>query len=171
MPSSKSSSSFLADTERCPSCDRQFGPKAYDRHVEWCKEKKAHERLHQSPATVLLAKERLEARIKYVPPLNKSKKTQVREKYSPGFSVKSETTTSLLSQPSIRRKRVDNNNMAKSREKVVTEEKKEIAKKKSMKNIVDERPKLHESKSIEDRRKEEVPSARSTSPHADSVKR
>lgn len=72
----------MAGTERCPSCDRQFGPKAYDRHVEWCKEKKAQQRIHHSPANVLLAKERLEARIKYVPPLNRSKKALVREKYS-----------------------------------------------------------------------------------------
>lgn len=67
--------------ERCPSCDRHFGPKAFDRHVEWCKERKA--RIQHSPANVL-AKERLEARIKYkVPPLNKSKRALTREKYSP----------------------------------------------------------------------------------------
>ncbi|XP_060521227.1 uncharacterized protein LOC132698919 isoform X2 [Cylas formicarius] len=68
-------------TERCPSCDRHFGPKAYDRHVEWCTERKA--RIQQSPASVQKAKEMLEARIKYrVPPLNKSKRARVREKYS-----------------------------------------------------------------------------------------
>lgn len=125
----RSTSSFLADTERCPSCDRQFGPKAYDRHVEWCKEKKANQRIQHSPANVLLAKERLEARTKYVPPLNKTRKTQVREKYSnqspsPG---KTGSTTSLVSQPSIRRRAKVDSNLAKSREKAVIEPKREIS--------------------------------------------
>lgn len=88
----KSSMSVLnVGNERCPSCERQFGPKAYDRHVEWCKEKKA--RIQQSPASVLQAKERLDARIKYrVPPLNKPKKLTTKEKYSPG-------TTTVASSP------------------------------------------------------------------------
>lgn len=78
--------------ERCPTCERQFGPKAYDRHVEWCKERQ--NRIQKSPVTVLLAKERLEARTKYrVPPLNKSKRAQTREKYSPVFN----RTESLIS--------------------------------------------------------------------------
>lgn len=131
----RNSSSLLADTERCPSCDRQFGPKAYDRHVEWCKEKKAHPRIHNSPANVLLAKERLEARTKYVPPLNKIRKTPVKEKYSnqspsPG---KTGSTTSLVSQPSIRRKAKVDSNLAKSREKVVV--KREVQKKKVEKSL------------------------------------
>lgn len=127
----RSSSSFLADNERCPSCDRKFGPKAYDRHVEWCKEKKAHQRIQNSPANVLLAKERLEARIKYVPPLNKATKTPVREKYSnqspsPG---KTGSTTSLVSQPSIRRKAKVDTNLPKNREKTVVVEKREAPRK------------------------------------------
>lgn len=131
----RSSSTFLADTERCPSCDRQFGPKAYDRHVEWCREKKANQRIQNSPANVLLAKERLEARTKYVPPLNKTRKTPVREKYSiqspsPG---KTGSTTSLVSQPSIRRKAKVDSNLAKSREKVVI--KRELPRKKVEKNL------------------------------------
>ncbi|XP_076271746.1 uncharacterized protein LOC143203455 isoform X2 [Rhynchophorus ferrugineus] len=79
----RSTTSLLnTPNEQCPSCDRFFGPKAFDRHVEWCKEKKA--RIQQSPASVQQAKERLEARIKYrVPPLNKSKRATVRDKYSP----------------------------------------------------------------------------------------
>ena len=28
----------LGKNERCNYCDRQFGPKAYDDHVKWCKE-------------------------------------------------------------------------------------------------------------------------------------
>lgn len=70
----------LNQHERCPSCDRHFGPKAYDRHVEWCRERKA--RIQLTPANQA-AKERLQARIKYqVPALKKSPLTIVREKYS-----------------------------------------------------------------------------------------
>ncbi|XP_018578090.1 uncharacterized protein LOC108916347 [Anoplophora glabripennis] len=105
----KTKSTTMAGTERCPSCDRQFGPKAYDRHVEWCKEKKAQQRIHHSPANVLLAKERLEARTKYVPPLNRSKKTIVREKYSNHASTETlisvKTSSPLSRGPSVRKPR------------------------------------------------------------------
>lgn len=96
--SAKRSTSSLAPSasanERCPSCDRHFGPKAFDRHVEWCKERKS--RIQKSPASVLIAKERLEARIKYkVPPL-KPRRALTREKYaSPEGSVKSASNVSL----------------------------------------------------------------------------
>ncbi|XP_018322083.1 uncharacterized protein LOC108734859 isoform X2 [Agrilus planipennis] len=70
-----------SSNEKCPTCDRAFGPKAYDRHVEWCREHKS--RIQKSPANVLVAKERLEARTKYrVPPLNKSKRQTIKEKYA-----------------------------------------------------------------------------------------
>lgn len=89
----KSSTSVMSiGNERCPSCDRHFGPKAYDRHVEWCKEKKS--RIQQSPPNVLLAKERLEARIKYkVPPLNKPKKLTTKEKYASNNAIRPEITS------------------------------------------------------------------------------
>ncbi|XP_071052327.1 putative leucine-rich repeat-containing protein DDB_G0290503 isoform X2 [Onthophagus taurus] len=91
---------------RCPSCDRNFGPKAYDRHVEWCKEKRTSE-IHKSPAS-MLAKERLEARIKYkVPPLCKAKKITVKEKYSPTQNsprnMKSASACTLDRSPSVRK--------------------------------------------------------------------
>ncbi|KAL1488877.1 hypothetical protein ABEB36_014671 [Hypothenemus hampei] len=114
-PKSRSTASLitssLSQNERCPSCDRHFGPKAFDRHVEWCKERKA--RIQQSPANIQQAKERLEARIKYrVPPLNKSKRAIVREKYSspnspepvPRSIVSTNNLTNPLSRgPSIRK--------------------------------------------------------------------
>ena len=50
-----------ANHERCPHCERNFGPKAFDRHIEWCKEQKT--RIPKSPANSV-AKERLEARTK-----------------------------------------------------------------------------------------------------------
>lgn len=100
MPSTlaKRSSTTLGTPthERCPSCDRQFGPKAFDRHVEWCKDKKTT--IHKSPASVILAKERLEARTKYkVPPLTKSKRAVTREKYSPQTNSRTEAIVNMKS--------------------------------------------------------------------------
>ena len=48
--------------EQCPSCNRFFGPRAFDRHVEFCKEKTA--RMKMTPSKVSEAQERLEARTK-----------------------------------------------------------------------------------------------------------
>lgn len=100
MSAKRSTTSLTASpaSERCPSCDRHFGIKAFDRHVEWCKERKS--RIQKSPASVLVAKERLEARIKYkVPPL-KPKRALTREKYasSPdaGTSVRSVASSAGL---------------------------------------------------------------------------
>lgn len=93
----KSPVTNTSSNERCPFCDRQFGPKAFDRHVEWCKEHRT--RIQKSPANVLLAKERLEARTKYkVPPLNK-KKTTIKEKYSNPAICKTESVCSIKSTP------------------------------------------------------------------------
>lgn len=52
----------------CPYCDRSFGLRAFDRHVEWCKEKavlKAHGAQQQKDN---VGKERLQARINYRAP-------------------------------------------------------------------------------------------------------
>lgn len=81
-------------TERCPTCDRQFGPKAYDRHVEWCKERTT--RIVSSPVNNP-ARERLEARVKYRVPLpSKSRRSLTREKYSASLSQ-----SSLVSRKSV----------------------------------------------------------------------
>lgn len=53
--------------EQCPYCERCFGIKAYDRHVEWCKEKALLKTINNKE-TVSAAKERLQARIKYKAP-------------------------------------------------------------------------------------------------------
>lgn len=91
----------MGTTERCPYCERQFGPKAYDRHVDWCKEHK--NRVIKSPANVIQAKERLEARTKYrVPPLNKSKRSITREKYSTSLS-RTDSVVSVRSAGSVER--------------------------------------------------------------------
>lgn len=110
MSTKRSATSLsTSSNERCPSCDRQFGPKAFDRHVEWCKERKA--RIQRSPANVQVAKERLEARTKYkVPPLRQSKRSLTREKYaslakygqSPG-EAKSAANVSLEASPNVKK--------------------------------------------------------------------
>jgi len=50
------------DSEECPHCSRNFGPKSYDRHVEFCREKA--QRISTAPVISQVAKERLEARTK-----------------------------------------------------------------------------------------------------------
>ncbi|CRL08685.1 CLUMA_CG021347, isoform A [Clunio marinus] len=73
--------SLVQQNEKCPYCERNFGFKAYDRHVEWCKEKSL---IKPSPdtATVSAAKERMKTRITYKAPCLKTKRTTTREKYS-----------------------------------------------------------------------------------------
>lgn len=51
----------------CPHCKRSFGIRAYDRHVEWCKEKSKITSPTLS-AQQHLAKERMQARTKYKAP-------------------------------------------------------------------------------------------------------
>ncbi|CAM6031265.1 unnamed protein product, partial [Sphagnum compactum] len=59
-------------SEMCPYCERTFGIKAYDRHVEWCKEKALLKQINNKE-TASEAKERLQARMKYrAPTLNSS---------------------------------------------------------------------------------------------------
>ncbi|KAG5329149.1 ZC21A protein, partial [Acromyrmex charruanus] len=78
----------------CPTCNRQFGIKAYDRHVAWCKDRVI--RMPVSPATNL-AKERLEARMRYRAPTLKNRRAINREKYSPGSAANQAAKTSLSS--------------------------------------------------------------------------
>ncbi|XP_077273910.1 uncharacterized protein LOC143903811 isoform X2 [Temnothorax americanus] len=78
----------------CPTCNRQFGIKAYDRHVAWCKDRVT--RMPVSPATNL-AKERLEARMRYRAPTLKNRRAINREKYSPGSTTNQAAKTSVSS--------------------------------------------------------------------------
>lgn len=78
----------------CPTCNRQFGIKAYDRHVAWCKDRVT--RVPVSPATNR-AKERLEARMRYRAPALKNRRAINREKYSPGSAANQAAKTSLSS--------------------------------------------------------------------------
>jgi len=81
----------------CPTCNRHFGIRAYDRHVAWCKDRITQ--VSVNPA-VNLAKERLEARIRYRAPTLKSRRTVTREKYSPA-SAANQSAKSSLSAPSL----------------------------------------------------------------------
>lgn len=56
-----------SQNEQCPYCERCFGMKAYDRHVDWCKEKALLKQMNNKE-TISAAKERLQARIKYKAP-------------------------------------------------------------------------------------------------------
>lgn len=78
----------------CPTCNRQFGIKAYDRHVAWCKDRITQ--MPMSPATNL-AKERLEARMRYKAPVFKNRRAINREKYSPGSAVNQSAKISVSS--------------------------------------------------------------------------
>lgn len=51
-----------SDHEQCPYCERFFGPKAYDRHTEWCKEQ--HIKLKNNSNVNNEARERLQVRTK-----------------------------------------------------------------------------------------------------------
>ncbi|XP_038113860.1 LIM domain-containing protein A isoform X6 [Culex quinquefasciatus] len=84
--------SLSQQNEPCPYCERCFGFKAYDRHVEWCREKallNKNIQHHQSS----VAKERLQARIQYKAPQLKSKRALNREKYSGSLSCGGSTSS------------------------------------------------------------------------------
>ncbi|KQS62381.1 uncharacterized protein Dere_GG22220, isoform D [Drosophila erecta] len=69
--------------DRCPHCERTFNPKAFDRHVEWCKEKAIQATMKSTNSQeTSKAKERLEARKQYRPPNLKTKRSLARDKYS-----------------------------------------------------------------------------------------
>lgn len=53
--------------EVCPQCGRSFGSRAYDRHVEWCREK-AKIAYPTLSAQQHIARERMQARTKYKAP-------------------------------------------------------------------------------------------------------
>uniref|UniRef100_A0A182NDK3 C2HC/C3H-type domain-containing protein n=1 Tax=Anopheles dirus TaxID=7168 RepID=A0A182NDK3_9DIPT len=85
--------SMSQQNEPCPYCERCFGMKAYDRHVEWCREKALLNRNINSNQTVSAAKERLQARIQYKAPQIRSKRALNREKYSGSLSCGGSTNS------------------------------------------------------------------------------
>ncbi|XP_049299875.1 probable serine/threonine-protein kinase cdc7 isoform X2 [Anopheles funestus] len=85
--------SMSQQNEPCPYCERCFGMKAYDRHVEWCREKALLNRNVNNNQTISAAKERLQARIQYKAPQIRSKRALNREKYSGSLSCGGSTNS------------------------------------------------------------------------------
>uniref|UniRef100_A0ABK8G482 C2HC/C3H-type domain-containing protein n=1 Tax=Anopheles gambiae TaxID=7165 RepID=A0ABK8G482_ANOGA len=85
--------SMSQQNEPCPYCDRCFGMKAYDRHVEWCREKAILNRNVNNNQSISAAKERLQARIQYKAPQIRSKRALNREKYSGSLSCSGSTNS------------------------------------------------------------------------------
>ncbi|XP_050081328.1 mucin-5AC-like isoform X2 [Anopheles maculipalpis] len=85
--------SMSQQNEPCPYCERCFGMKAYDRHVEWCREKALLNRNVNNNQSISAAKERLQARIQYKAPQIRSKRALNREKYSGSLSCGGSTNS------------------------------------------------------------------------------
>lgn len=68
-----------SEHEECPYCGRSFGPKAFERHTEFCKEQ--HQKLKLTPTINNEAKERLKVRTSYRGPL--THKVLNRDRYQP----------------------------------------------------------------------------------------
>ncbi|XP_062560825.1 putative uncharacterized protein DDB_G0277255 isoform X7 [Armigeres subalbatus] len=85
--------SLSQQNEPCPYCERCFGFKAYDRHVEWCREKALLTKNANNSQSISAAKERLQARIQYKAPQIKSKRALNREKYSGSLSCGGSTSS------------------------------------------------------------------------------
>ncbi|XP_054265680.1 uncharacterized protein LOC128988433 isoform X1 [Macrosteles quadrilineatus] len=107
MPPGQAPVIKLSDQEACPYCERSFGPKAYDRHLEWCKEKMT--RIQPKSPASQRAKERLEARTKYrAPPVGKAKRSASRDKIQP------ETSPHVIHTPLTQRKTYNKTNVMES---------------------------------------------------------
>ncbi|XP_055598031.1 putative uncharacterized protein DDB_G0277255 isoform X6 [Uranotaenia lowii] len=77
--------SLSQQNEPCPYCERCFGFKAYDRHVEWCREKALLSKNANNTQSISAAKERLQARLQYkVPQIN----GYTPDRYDPFLSAK-----------------------------------------------------------------------------------
>ncbi|XP_058130736.1 probable serine/threonine-protein kinase DDB_G0282963 [Anopheles ziemanni] len=85
--------SMSQQNEPCPYCERCFGMKAYDRHVEWCREKALLSKNAGNNHSISAAKERLQARIQYKAPQIRSKRALNREKYSGSLSCGGSTNS------------------------------------------------------------------------------
>lgn len=60
----------MAELQKCPHCNRNFGVRAFERHVEWCadKAKILPAAPLQPPQHIADAKQRLNARTQYKAP-------------------------------------------------------------------------------------------------------
>ncbi|XP_072944535.1 uncharacterized protein [Epargyreus clarus] len=84
-----------ADLQRCPHCNRNFGVRAFERHVEWCadKAKILPAAPAQPPPHIADAKQRLNARTQYKAPLVRGRRSsQSRDKSSNSRSASVESS-------------------------------------------------------------------------------
>ncbi|XP_050348035.1 uncharacterized protein LOC126771912 isoform X6 [Nymphalis io] len=84
-----------ADLQKCPHCNRAFGMRAFERHVEWCadKAKILPAAPGQPPPHIADAKQRLNARTQYkAPPVRGRRSSQTREKSTNSRSASVEST-------------------------------------------------------------------------------
>ncbi|XP_060804885.1 uncharacterized protein LOC106134326 isoform X6 [Amyelois transitella] len=84
-----------SDLQRCPHCSRAFGPRAFERHVEWCadKAKILPAAPAQPPPHLADAKQRLNARTQYkAPPVRGRRSSQTRDKSSNSRSASVESS-------------------------------------------------------------------------------
>ncbi|XP_048482508.1 putative uncharacterized protein DDB_G0287457 isoform X3 [Plutella xylostella] len=87
-----------AELQRCPHCTRAFGPRAFERHVEWCadKAKILPAAPAQAPARLSDAKQRLNARTQYkAPPVRGRLSSQSRDKCSMSRSTSVESSRAV----------------------------------------------------------------------------
>ncbi|XP_039756119.1 uncharacterized protein LOC120630871 isoform X3 [Pararge aegeria] len=83
-----------ADLQKCPHCSRNFGMRAFERHVEWCadKAKILPAAPQQPPPHIADAKQRLNARTQYKAPLARGRRSsQTRDKSSNSRSASVES--------------------------------------------------------------------------------
>ncbi|KAM3965768.1 uncharacterized protein ACR2FA_000093 isoform 2-T2 [Aphomia sociella] len=75
----------MTELQKCPYCQRAFGPRAFERHVEWCADKAKILPVAPSapPPALADAKQRLHARTQYkAPPVRARRSSQSRDKSS-----------------------------------------------------------------------------------------
>ncbi|KAJ8712362.1 hypothetical protein PYW07_005204 [Mythimna separata] len=92
----------MAELQKCPHCQRAFGVRAFERHVEWCadKAKILPAAPAQPPQHIADAKQRLNARTKYKAPLARGRRSsQTRDKSSNSRSASVESSRGVSPPP------------------------------------------------------------------------
>lgn len=91
-----------AELQRCPHCNRAFGVRAFERHVEWCadKAKILPAAPAQAPQHITDAKQRLNARTQYKAPLVRTRRSsQTRDKSSNSRSASVDSSRGVSPPP------------------------------------------------------------------------
>ncbi|XP_026321292.1 uncharacterized protein LOC113231271 isoform X2 [Hyposmocoma kahamanoa] len=91
-----------SELQRCPHCNRAFGVRAFERHVEWCadKAKILPAAPTQPPPHIADAKQRLNARTQYkAPPVRGRRSSQTRDKSNNSRSASVESSRGVSPPP------------------------------------------------------------------------